>query len=139
MSFENLAIEDAQLPDVERKRDNSPNPFLDALAQSYQTDKGKAVTIPAEMGTEAVKKIRQGAEKLDIGVRVVCTLKSNGERCDYKKLAELRDKKSKAQLTIMFQGKTKRKRVSKKKETAVETPAVENSATVAPDAGTPAE
>lgn len=119
--FANLTVENAELPAITRNRDSAPNPFLGPVGESYRDDQGKAVTVPGEHASAAVQKIRQAAEKLNIGVRIVCVLKNNGERLDAKALTEYKEKKSKAHVVVQFQGQDKRKYTGPKKKDGMET------------------
>lgn len=118
--FGNLNVANTDLPEVDRRRNKEPNPFEKHVGESYRDGVGKSIQIPAEHGSAACQKIRAAADKVNVGVRIVVTDKS-GKKLDSKALIELREKKSKATITVMFQGQEKRAYSERKKKD--ETPA----------------
>lgn len=108
--LDSLQVEEAvELPKVNRtggggrERAVQDNPFVQTLQDSYQTDMGKAVTVPARHAVKTEYLIRQAAEDLGIGVRVVRIV--DGERVEKAALKDLNQNKN---VKIMFQGQKKR-------------------------------
>lgn len=122
--FSALSAAPAELP--KREGGKPPivqnNPFVDWVQQSYADFKagkpaGRKVTVPNEQVKRTMYLIRQAAEKLGVGVRIVCSLDDEAR----KKAARNKN------VDVMFQGKEKRAYSERKKSEAVEetTPAPE--------------
>lgn len=82
-----------------RTRTVQDNPFIPWVQESYSEKTGRAVEVPNEMVKKTEYLIRQAAEDLGIGVRVVMSLDK-----------EAREKAPKnKKVRISFQGQDKRK------------------------------
>lgn len=104
-----LSVETAELPKSEggRGRKVKDNPFTAWVRDSYADGNGRQVTVPGANAKEACYLIRQAAQDLGLGVRVVA-LNAKGVKLDAKTVANLAESKSTAKVTVMFQGKEKR-------------------------------
>lgn len=104
-----LSVETAELPKSEggRGRKVKDNPFTAWVRDSYADGNGRQVTVPGANAKEACYLIRQAAQDLGLGVRVVA-LNTKGVKLDAKTVADLADKNSTSKVTVMFQGKEKR-------------------------------
>jgi hypothetical protein len=76
--FSAVAVTEAELPKsaTGRERKHAVNPFTEILAASYEAftsngNPGRQITIPGKQAHEAVYLIRQAADDLGIGSRVV--------------------------------------------------------------------
>lgn len=74
--FGSLAPAEVELPKREggRTRVVQDNPFVPWVSESYNTKTGRAVEVPNEQVKRTEYLIRQAAEDLGIGVRIVCSL-----------------------------------------------------------------
>lgn len=124
-----LDAADTELPKIERAgggngrgRQVQDNPFVGWLQESQTTEKGKSVTVQNRHAKRTEYLIRQAAEDLGIGVRVVRMV--DGEQVKEKKALEnFHDNKK---VTLMFQAQKKRKyapRTRRAQSTAPETAA----------------
>lgn len=135
--FSALSVVDTELPKstVGRKpKVAGPNPFIEPLAQSFeafQADKpnGKKIVVPAANAVEACNLIRQAAENLKIGARVIVR-DSKGQTVPTKEI-----KNKRGNLTILFGGQTRKVRKPKAVADASESP-TDNEATVIPENST---
>lgn len=99
----------AEVPEGTRARKVDVNPFSDILATSFEQfegrqegSPGRQVVVPAANGAEVVSLIRNAADDLKIGARVVC--KHNGQTVNPdKNMKNLGGK-----VTILFQAKQRR-------------------------------
>jgi hypothetical protein len=116
-----LSVETAELPKGEggRGRKVKDNPFTQWVSDSYATESGRSVTVPGANVKEAAYLIRQAAQDLGLGVRVVA-LNSKGDKLDVKTIQEMAEKGSTAKVKVMFQGKDKRKYSPRKSSDGVE-------------------
>jgi hypothetical protein len=106
--FSSLSAEVTELPKREggRTRKIQNNPFLPWVQESYSTGTGRAVEVPNEHVKRTEYLIRQAAEDLGIGVRVVMSLDK-----------EARDKAPKnKKVRVSFQGQEKRKYEPRKRK-----------------------
>lgn len=101
-----LAISEADVPKQQRERAVKDNPFLPALTESYETDTGRQVQVPAQNTRQVIYLIRQAANDLGIGARIVVQ-NSKGETVEQKKdsLNALRGR-----VTVLFAGKDRKRR-----------------------------
>lgn len=116
--FSNLSATETELPKREggRTRVVQDNPFVPWVQESYNTGTGRAVEVPNEMVKKTEYLIRQAAEDLGIGVRVVMSLDK-----------EAREKAPKnKKVRVSFQGQEKRK-YSPRKRTQANTDTVPES------------
>jgi hypothetical protein len=117
--LETLSAEDTELPSVNRSggggrsRAVQDNPFVPWLSESHQTGKGKSVTVPANQAVRTEYLIRQAAEDLGIGVRVVRLV--DGSQVDKAAIKELHPNKK---VKVMFQGQKKRAYSPRKRKNA---------------------
>lgn len=104
-----LTAETATLPKSEggRGRKVKDNPFAQWVKDSYADGQGRSVTVPGANAKEACYLIRQAAQDAGLGVRVVAQ-NGKGVKLDAKTVSDLAEKKSTAQVKILFQGKEKR-------------------------------
>ncbi len=110
--FSAVAVHEADLPKngAGRNRKHEVNPFTDVLAESFEafsTDTGNAgrsITLPGKNAGEAVYLIRQAADDLGIGARVIMR-NSKGENIDPKHA-----KDHKGNVTVLFSGKNRKQR-----------------------------
>lgn len=86
-----------------RSRAIQDNPFTEWVAASYQDGKGRAVTVPNENAKKTEYLIRQAAEDLSLGVRVVFMV--DGSPVEKAALKDLHRRKN---VKVMFQGQKKR-------------------------------
>jgi hypothetical protein len=107
--FGGLSVVDATLPKGQRASKYAENPFVEWLSESKKTGTGKAITVPASDAPRAVLLIRNAANRLKIGSRVVVT-DSKGEVISYKTPADLA--KLDGSLKILFEGKERKQSVS---------------------------
>jgi hypothetical protein len=107
--FGGLSVVDATLPKGQRASKYAENPFVEWLSESKKTGTGKAITVPATDAPRAVLLIRNAANRLKIGSRVVVT-DSKGEIVSYKTPADL--SKLGGSLKILFEGKERKQSVS---------------------------
>lgn len=104
-----LSAAPAELPKSEggRGRKVKDNPFTAWVRESYADGNGRQVELNGANAKEACYLIRQAAQDLGLGVRVV-VLNSKGVKLDAKSVADMADKNSTAKVRVMFQGKEKR-------------------------------
>jgi len=104
-----LSAAPAELPKAEggRGRKVKDNPFVAWVRESYADGTGRQVVVPGANAKEAAYLIRSAANDLGLGVRVVVQ-DSKGNKLDAKTVAGLAEKGSKANVTVLFQGKDKR-------------------------------
>lgn len=105
LDLSTLAPETVDLPAVQRERAHRDNPFVQWLAETYESGTGRKVTVPAANRSEVEYLIRRAADELGIGARVVVQ-NSKGETLsnnDSKKAAR-------GNVTVMFQGKQRKAR-----------------------------
>jgi len=104
-----LSATPAELPKAEggRGRKVKNNPFVAWVRESYADGNGRQVVVPGANAKEAAYLIRSAANDLGLGVRVVVQ-DSKGNKLDAKAVAGLAEKGSKANVTVLFQGKDKR-------------------------------
>lgn len=103
--FSALSVEEAELPAIQRGRSRAieDNPFLAPVGESYTDGKGRAVKVPNEHYKTTERLIRQAAQDLGLGVRVVPSLnKDEREKAAKNKM-----------VTVKFQGQQKRNRRTK--------------------------
>jgi hypothetical protein len=106
-----------------RGRKVKDNPFTAWVSDSYATQSGRSVTIPGANAKDATYLVRSAAGDLGLGVRIVVT-DSKGKTLDAAALKSLEDKKSTAQVKVLFQGQDKRNYTPRKsKDVTPETPA----------------
>lgn len=98
----------AEAEPIKRSRDKEPNPFADALGQSYEFDKALSTQVKADVVKRAENLLRRAADDLKIGVSI-----QSGEP------------DSDGMVTIVFQGKERRARKTKAEMAATDAPAVE--------------
>jgi hypothetical protein len=99
-----LVPTDAEVPTMQRERKHRDNPFVAWLSESYSTETGKSVTVPAANVGELEYLIRRASDDLGIGARVVVQ-NSKGETLD----KDAR-KNAKGNLTVLFAGKDRKTR-----------------------------
>jgi hypothetical protein len=116
--LQNLAAEEAELPRITRagggngrQRLVQDNPFVKWLQEGYNSQEpnnsvGKQVKVPARHARKTEYLIRQAAEDLNIGVRVVFMV--DGEVLKGGRTA-LKDINANKTVAILFQGQRKRK------------------------------
>lgn len=104
-----LSAAPAELPKAEggRGRKVKDNPFVAWVRESYADGNGRQVVVPGANAKEAAYLIRSAANDLGLGVRVVVQ-DNKGNKLDAKAVAGLAEKGSKANVTVLFQGKDKR-------------------------------
>jgi hypothetical protein len=83
-----LSIETAELSPIRRQRKHRDNPFVGAMAESWNSGTARAVTVPDANVTEVVYLIRRAADEIDVrdedgnearaGVRVEKVENGNG-------------------------------------------------------------
>lgn len=98
--FGKLTPEATELPQREggRTREVEDNPFIPWVQESYNSETGRAVTVPNEMVKKTEYLIRQAAKDLGLGVRIVTSLTKE----EMTKAAKNRNVK------VSFQGQKKR-------------------------------
>jgi len=96
LNLESLTAVEAEVPKQTRERKHADNPFTAWLAESYESGKGRSVTIPNANATEVEYLIRRASNDLGIGARVV----------------KQENKPRKGQTTVLFQGKARKQRKS---------------------------
>lgn len=79
LDFGALTVTDAPAEALKHSRTTKldTSPVLGWLRDSFENDKGKAVTVPTEHAKELVNLLRSGAERLKIGVSL--NPKDNGD------------------------------------------------------------
>jgi hypothetical protein len=125
--FSAVKVEEADLPKngAGRNRRHAVNPFTEVLAASYEAFKangnaGRQIKVPGKQVSEAVYLIRQAADDLRIGSRVILRNAKNEP-------VEAKDvKNSTALVTVLFSGKDRKQ---KKDAAATATPATAESPT----------
>lgn len=116
----NLQAEETELPKRSatgggRARAVQDNPFVAWVSESYSDGKGRSVTVPAEHAVKTEYLIRQAAEDLGLGVRVVRLV--DGEQVEKSAIKDLHKKKN---VKVQFQGQTKRAYSPRKRKGAEE-------------------
>lgn len=86
------------------------NPFTPWVSESYADGKGRAVTVPNENVKKTEYLIRQAAEDLGLGVRIVFVVKG-----DVKDKKSLESVHKKSNVKVMFQGQKKRSYSARRK------------------------
>jgi len=105
-----LSVTETELPKREggRQRKIQDNPFVPWVQESYNTRTGRAVEVPNEHVKKTEYLIRQAAEDLGLGVRIVFSLDK-----------EAREKAPKnKKVRVSFQGQEKRKYSPRKRKNA---------------------
>lgn len=141
-SFDFLAglkeAEETQLPEIKRaggsngrQRKVQDNPFVNWLRESNEKQVGKAVTVKASQARATEYLIRQAAQDLSLGVRVVHMV--DGKEIKVRKgkdeeKAEIDTLHPNKNVRVMFQAQKKRKFAPRKRKNgdAVETPLAES-------------
>lgn len=110
--LESLKAEETALPKITRAGDSNGreravqnNPFVGWLTESKEKEIGKQVAVPARQWKQTVYLIRQAAEDLGIGVRIVNMVDGVQEK-DRKALLALNGNK---RVTVLFQAQKKKK------------------------------
>lgn len=129
-----IAVEEAELPTPARRgRHAGPNPFTEALANSYEAfaagkAPGRKVTVPGAAVPDVTYALRRAADSLGCGVRVVYTdakgveIKSGKNAKGEDENSTKRASRKAGNVTVMFAAKSRK---AKKDTTADETPAPE--------------
>jgi len=124
-----LTAQTAELPKRTggRGRKVKDNPFTPWVSDSYASQSGRSVTVPGMNAKDATYLVRSAAQDLGLGVRIVAT-DSKGKTLDAAALKSLEEKKSTAQVKVLFQGQDKRsytprKSTDKPAQATAETPA----------------
>ena len=113
--FSSLNVTETELPKREggRTRKVQNNPFIAPVQESYNSGTGRAVEVPNEQCKAVEYLIRQAAEDLGLGVRVVFSLdKESREKAPKNK-----------KVRVSFQGQEKRQ-YSPRKRRSADTPEV---------------
>jgi len=101
-----LSIQEAELPANTRERKVKDNPFVPALTESYEQETGRQVTVPAQNTQQVLYLIRQAANDLGIGARIVVQ-NNKGETVEQRKDAL---KALRGNVTVKFAGKDRTQR-----------------------------
>lgn len=125
--FSAVSVAEAEMPKsgAGRPRKTENNPFTEVLAQSYEAFKaggnaGRQIKVPGANVGEAVYLIRQAADDLKIGSRVLIR-DGKGQTVTAK---DAKDKAPRAQHTVLFSAKDRKKRAEDAlSEAPAETPA----------------
>lgn len=109
--FSAVAVEEAEMPKTAagRNRKHDVNPFTEVLAASYEAftrgaNAGRQITVPGTKSGEAVYLIRQAADDLGIGARVILR-NAKGETLTPKDA-----KASRGNVTVLFSGKNRKQK-----------------------------
>lgn len=116
----NLQAEETELPKRSatgggRARMVQDNPFVQWVSESNTDGKGRSVTVPARHATKTEYLIRQAAEDLGLGVRIVRMV--DGESVEKSAVKDLNPNKN---VKLMFQGQKKRAYKPRAKKNAAE-------------------
>lgn len=102
-----LVPTEAVVPKSTRETKHRDNPFVQWLAESFESSTGKSVTVPAANAGEVEYLIRRAADELSIGARVVV---QDGKGNTLDKDAR---KAHKGNVTVLFMGKARKARKAK--------------------------
>lgn len=123
-----LQAEETALPEIQRagggngrQRVVQDNPFVPWLQESKEKEIGKAVTVKAGQARKTEYLIRQAAQDLGLGVRVVHIVDGNEvkvRKAQGEEKAELDTLHPNKKVKVMFQAQKKRKFANRTRRTA---------------------